>query len=55
MIKWDKTQFLEGAKDYLLITLGLLLYVFAWNAFLLPIQLTGGGVTGIGAIVYYYS
>ena len=55
MIKWDKTQFLEGAKDYLMITLGLLLYVFAWNAFLLPIQLTGGGVTGIGAIVYYYS
>lgn len=55
MIKFDKTQILAEAKDYLLITLGLTLYVFAWNAFLLPIQLTGGGITGIGAIIYYYS
>ena len=55
MIKFDKTHILAEAKDYLLITLGLTLYVFAWNAFLLPIQFTGGGITGIGAIIYYYS
>ena len=51
-MKLTKKQLLEEAKDYLLITAGLLFYVFAWNAFLLPVQLTGGGVTGIGALIY---
>jgi len=29
------------------------MYAGAWKGFLLPHQITGGGVTGIGAIVYY--
>lgn len=40
-------------REYVLITFGLLMYAFAWKGFLLPYQITGGGVTGIGAIVYY--
>ena len=40
-------------KEHVFIALGLLLYAGAWKAFLLPHQITGGGVTGIGAIVYY--
>lgn len=40
-------------REYVLITFGLLMYAFAWKGFLLPHQITGGGVTGIGAIVYY--
>ena len=36
-MKLTKKQLLEEAKDYLLITAGLLFYVFAWNAFLLPV------------------
>lgn len=40
-------------REYILITFGLLMYAFAWKGFLLPHQITGGGVTGIGAIVYY--
>ncbi len=54
-MKLDKKQLLLEAKDYVMITFGLLLHVFAWNAFLLPIKLVSGGVTGIGAIIYYYS
>jgi len=42
-------------KEYIFIAFGLLLYAGAWKAFLLPHQITGGGVTGIGALVYYAS
>lgn len=40
-------------REYVFIAFGLLLYAGAWKAFLLPHQITGGGVTGIGAIIYY--
>lgn len=40
-------------KDYLTITLGLVAYAMGWCFFLLPYQITTGGVTGISAIIYY--
>ena len=40
-------------KEYLLITLGLLLYTLAWSVFLLPNNLVGGGITGLGSIIQY--
>lgn len=40
-------------KDYLMITFGLISYALGWAAFLLPYQITTGGVTGISAIIYY--
>ena len=42
-------------KEFVFISFGLLLYAIAWKAFLLPHQITGGGVTGVGALVYYAS
>lgn len=44
---------LNSVKDYLLLTLGLLLYVLGWTIFLVPNNLIGGGVTGIASIVQY--
>ena len=41
------------AKDYLGITLALVLYSFGFTFFLMPYEIVTGGVTGIGAIVYY--
>ena len=41
------------AKDYITITLGLMAYALGWALFLLPYQITTGGVTGISAIIYY--
>ena len=41
------------SKDYFAITLGLILYSLGWALFLLPYQITTGGVTGIAAIIYY--
>lgn len=43
------------AWQYTMIVLGLLIYTFAWSAFLIPSQILGGGVSGISAIVYYLS
>lgn len=40
-------------RDHLQIVFGLLLYAFAWKGFLLPHQIPGGGVTGIGALLYF--
>ena len=41
------------SKDYIMITFGLILYSLGWTCFLLPYQITTGGVTGISAIIYY--
>jgi len=40
-------------REYIFIAFGLLMYSVAWKAFLLPHQITGGGATGVGAIIYY--
>lgn len=44
---------LKRAKAYTIIVFGLFLYAVSWTAFLLPHKITGGGVSGIGALVYY--
>lgn len=40
-------------RAYVIISLGLLMYSFAWTALLIPAKVVGGGVGGIGTIVYY--
>ncbi len=49
----SKVDYKREIKDYLTITLGVMCYAFAWSAFLLPYQITTGGVVGISSIVYY--
>lgn len=39
--------------SYLVITLGILVYTFAWSAVMLPAQIVGGGVSGICSVIYY--
>jgi len=43
----------KTTRTYSIIVFGLLLYALSWTAFLLPHKITGGGVSGIGALVYY--
>ncbi|MBO7623881.1 MAG: YitT family protein [Bacteroidales bacterium] len=40
-------------KNYFFITLGLAVFTFGWSAFLLPVQLMGGGVSGIASLIYF--
>lgn len=44
---------LTTIKEYVLIFLGIMLYVVGWNTFLVPNNLVGGGVTGLASIVQY--
>lgn len=41
-----------SARDYVIITLAIFLYGFAFSAFILPEKVVIGGVTGIGTIAY---
>lgn len=43
----------EEFKDYVEITVGLILYSIGWTVFLLPNDITTGGVPGIASIVYF--
>lgn len=55
-LKLIKEQFVHvslSIKEYIMITFGLLLYALAWKLLLLPHHIVGGGVTGIGALVYF--
>jgi uncharacterized membrane-anchored protein YitT (DUF2179 family) len=44
---------LINIEDYIAITLGLVMFSLAWTLFIIPAQITGGGVSGIGAVLYY--
>lgn len=39
--------------SYVLITLGIFMYAFAWSAFLIPSQIIGGGVSGVSSIIFF--
>ena len=44
---------LKEVEDYVIITLGLILYAFGFTVFLMPYEIVTGGVSGISAIVFY--
>ena len=46
-------KFLILIEKYFFITLGLALFAFGWTAFLIPNQVTGGGINGIASIIYF--
>jgi Uncharacterized conserved protein len=49
----NSKQFWVGVKEYTLITLGVTMYVMGWIIFLIPNNMIGGGVTGLGSIIQY--
>ena len=48
-----KKKILVTFKEYLLISLGIMMFVMGWTIFLVPNNLVGGGVTGIASIIQY--
>jgi len=40
-------------EDYTIITFGLLIFSLSWTLFLLPAEITGGGISGLGATIFY--
>ena len=48
-----KQTLLRQVKEWLLVTLGILIYVGGWSLFLMPNNLIGGGVSGISSMIQY--
>ena len=46
-----KKSFLIGVLDYIVITVGVVLFVMAWQSFLLPNNMIDGGLTGASALL----
>ena len=44
---------LQNIKIYAIITLGLFINALGWTAFLIPAEITGGGVTGVATLIFY--
>lgn len=44
---------LREIKSYIIITLGLMVYAFAWTGILAPASVMGGGASGVGLLVYH--
>ena len=49
----SRQEILYEVKDYVNITLGLMLYTFGFTVFLLPYEIVTGGISGVGAIIFY--
>ena len=47
------SKIIHPVKDYLLITLGTVLYAFGFVGFVLSNEIVPGGLTGIGSLLYY--
>jgi len=44
---------LQTVRSHIIITFGLLLNALAWTAFLIPAEITGGGITGVSTLIFY--
>ena len=55
-IKIDKTKqkkIFGLISNCFTITIGLLMVAIGWTAFIIPAEITGGGITGVSALIYY--
>ncbi|MDR1583230.1 MAG: YitT family protein [Prevotellaceae bacterium] len=48
-----KQTVIQEIQDQFFIMVGLCMYAFGWTGFLLPAEITSGGVTGIAALIYF--
>lgn len=53
MVKAKKQKLETVIKDYVIMVIGLVLYVLSWTLFLVPAQITGGGISGLAAVIFY--
>jgi uncharacterized membrane-anchored protein YitT (DUF2179 family) len=53
MVNVQKPNIQLLIKDYLIMFLGLSLYTLSWTLFLVPAQITGGGISGLAAVIFY--
>ena len=47
------SKLLKHLKAYIIITIGLFINAIGWTAFLIPAEITGGGITGVATLIFY--
>lgn len=40
-------------EDYVIMAFGLFLFAMGWVVFIIPAEITGGGISGVAALIYY--
>ena len=48
-----RNSLMQDVRDYVIITIGLLLYSIGFSCFQLPYEITSGGLAGAGAVIFY--
>lgn len=49
----SKNKILEKAQAWVIMFIGSLLFALGWTLFLIPANINGGGISGVGALVFY--
>ena len=55
MTALNRNEIFKLIKSYLIISIGLLIYAFAWKAFIIPNRIGGGAAAGVATVIYYVS
>ncbi len=53
MVELSKQNLLSTIKQYVIISIGISLFSFAWMGIILPAELVGGGVSGLSMLLFY--
>ena len=53
MVRKNKPKIQSIIKDYAIMLVGLIIYVLSWTLFLVPAKITGGGISGLAAVIFY--
>ena len=48
-----KSKIFYELKSYIIITIGLVIFVFGWTTFIIPCEIAGGGISGLASVIYY--
>jgi uncharacterized membrane-anchored protein YitT (DUF2179 family) len=52
-VRLEKKNMFKEVRDYMLITIAMLSYCIGWTVFLLPNNITTGGVSGVSSIIFW--
>jgi len=53
MVRPKKEKIQTIIQDYTIMLVGLILFVLSWTLFLVPAKITGGGISGLAAVIFY--
>lgn len=48
-----KEKIISQVRPYVIMTLGLFIFTIGWTAFIIPTQITGGGISGLASTFFY--